>query len=259
MKPRLVALTALLGAAWAGASAAGTPVELRSEIADADGRVTLGELFDGAGGVAGVQIANRTGPTVVLDAGEVQVFARHYGLDWANAQGMRRIIIRQGAEDDAPAPLAAAGAPPAARGAHNVEILTYARSLAAGEGVQPSDVVWARAAAAPAGAPRDADAVIGMSARRPLREGAPVTLTDVTAPQVIRTGDNVVVTYSSGGVTLALQGRAMTSAVLGQPVTVRNMASNRTFEAVASGPDAAVTGPEAQRLRGAPANQFAQR
>ena len=92
-----------------------------------------------------------------------------------------------------------------------------------------------------------------------MREGAPVTLTDVTAPQVIRTGDNVVVTYSSGGVTLALQGRAMTSAVLGQPVTVRNMASNRTFEAVASGPDAAVTGPEAQRLRGAPANQFAQR
>lgn len=258
MKRRLAALIALIGAAWAGAASAGTLVELRDTILDADGRVTLGELFDGAGAAENVQIANRTGPTVVLDAGEVQVFARHYGLDWDNPQGLRRIIIRQGADDAAPTVTASAGAP-AARGTHNVEVLTYARSLAAGEVVQADDVVWSRAAAAPAGAPRDADAVIGMSARRPLREGAPVTLTDVTAPQVIRTGDTVVVTYSTGAVTLTLQGRAMSNATLGQPVSVRNLTSNRTFEAVASGPDAAVVGPEAQRLRGAPANQFAQR
>jgi hypothetical protein len=86
-------------------------------------------------------------------------FARRAGLDWSNPNGVRRIVVRGGAD----------GAAGPARG--NVEVLTYARSLAAGEIVQPEDLVWVKVAAGPADAPNDADALIGMAAKRPLRAG----------------------------------------------------------------------------------------
>src|SRR5690349_12004930 len=126
------------------AAMAGVPVELRADVAASDGHVTLGDLFDGAGSASGVEVAVRTGPTVVLDAGAVQVLAHRSGLDWANSAGIRRIIVRAGVTGGASA--TAAG--------HNVDVLTYARSLATGEIIQPDDLVWAHAAAAPAGAPR---------------------------------------------------------------------------------------------------------
>lgn len=224
--------------ALASPAFAGTAVTLRADIADADGKVTLGELFDGAGAASGVPVATRAGPSVVLDAGAVQTAARRAGLDWSNAQGIRRIVVREGAAQKV-----------AAKG--NVEVLTYARSLASGEIVQPEDLVWAKVAAAPADAPRDAEAVIGLAARRPLREGAVAALRDVTAPQVIKSGDMVIVTWSDGAITLSLQARAMKAAATGEAFMLQNTASKKVIEAVATGPGAAVAGPEAQRLKAA--------
>jgi flagella basal body P-ring formation protein FlgA len=230
-------------------AALGAEVNLRQDIADADGRVTLGELFEGAGAAGEVVIANRAGETVVLDAGAVQAAARRAGLDWANAQGLRRIIVRGGAETRA-----------AVSAGHNVEVLTYARSLAAGELVQPEDLIWAKAAGAPADAPRDAEAVVGMSARRPLREGALVSLRDIAAPQVIKAGDSVTVVYEDAGVTLTLTGKALVAAAVGDSVNVLNTGSKKVFEAVASGPGQALVGPAAQALKAArPSHQFASR
>lgn len=240
------------GLAAATAALAGAPVNLRAEIADADGRVTLGEIFDNAGAAADVVVAVRVGPTAVLDAASVQMAARRAGLDWANPQGLRRVIVRAGASDGGTS--AVAGAP-----ARNVEVLTYTRSLSAGEIVQPEDLVWAKVASAPANAPRDADAMIGQAARRPLRQGAAAATTDVSSPQVIRAGDTINVIFSSDGVTLTLQAKAVTSAAVGDSVTVKNLTSNRVIEAVASGPGAAVVGPEAALLRAARAPQLAQR
>ena len=236
----------------AGTAHAGTPVDLRAEVVDADGQVTLGEVFDNAGSAGALVIAVRTGPTAVLDAGQVQIAAHRAGLDWANSRGLRRIIVREGSS-------APAGGGGAAVSGRNVQVLTYARNINSGELVQASDLVWGPAAAAPANAPRDADSVIGMTARRPLRQGSAVAVSDVTSPQVIRANDAITVTYESGGVTLALQARALGAAALGQPVTVRNLQSNRTFEAIASGPGTALVGPDAQRLRAANPSQFALR
>ncbi|MFO1013382.1 MAG: flagellar basal body P-ring formation chaperone FlgA [Caulobacteraceae bacterium] len=240
------------GLAAATASMAGAPVNLRTDIADADGRVTLGELFDNAGAASEVVVAVRAGPTAVLDAAAVQMAARRAGLDWANPQGLRRIIVRAGASDGGTSAVAGAAA-------RNVEVLTYTRSLAAGEIVQPEDLVWAKVAVAPAGAPRDADAMIGQAARRPLRQGAAASTADVSSPQVIRAGDTINVTFASEGVTLTLQAKAVTSAAVGDAVTVKNLSSNKVIEAVASGPGTAVVGPEAALLRAARAPQLAQR
>ncbi|MFZ5670210.1 MAG: flagellar basal body P-ring formation chaperone FlgA [Pseudomonadota bacterium] len=244
---RRALLLGLCGAVIAAPALAGE-VSLRADVADSDGRVTLGDLFDGAGGAAGVFVATRSGPTVVLDAAAVQGLARRSGLTWPNPQGLRRIVVRGGA----PAAAAVAG-----RG--NVEVLTWTRSLAAGEVVQPEDLIWAKAAAAPAEAPRDADAVIGMTARRPLREGAAVSLRDVAAPQVIKTGDTVEVVWSDGSVTLALQAKALGNAAVGQSFNVVNPASKKVIEAVATAPGRALTGPAALRLKAAGAPLYAAR
>lgn len=230
---RVLLIAAVLAAA--SPALAAQEVTLRSEVVDADGVVTLGEIFDGAGAAGKVAVANKPGATTVLDAGAVQAAARRAGLAWANAEGVRRIIVRSGA-----------GAT-AAKG--NVEVLTYARSLNAGELVQPSDLVWGKAALAPADAPGDADVVIGLAARRPLRAGAAVSVRDVIAPQVIKSGDLVTVTYDHDGVSLALQGKAMGSAATGEQVSVQNTSSKKIILAVATGPGQAAVGPEANALR----------
>jgi flagella basal body P-ring formation protein FlgA len=225
---------------------AGTPVMLNPELVDTTGHVTLGELFDDAGPARDVVVADRAGRTVVLDADAVQAFARRYGLDWSNPQGIRRLIVRS---DEGPA------AQP-----RNVEALTYARSLAAGEILQPSDIVWSKVAAAAGDAAPSADSVIGLAERRPVREGDPVMSHDVTAPIVIKAGDTVAVTYADDGMILTMTGRAMTTAAAGDTLNVQNTTSKKLIEVVASGPDQAVVGPEADRLKAArPTTQIALR
>lgn len=246
---RALVLSAVAALAFAAPAFAG-PVALRADVSDADGKVTLGDLFDGAGNASNILIANRVGPSVVLDAQAVQVMARRAGLQWDNPQGFRRIVVRGGA-----GPAASAG-PVAARG--NVDVLTYSRSLSAGEIVQPTDLVWAKAASAPADAPRDADQVIGLAAKRPLREGAVVSGRDVSAPVVIKAGETVNVTWSDGYVTLTMQGKAMKAAATGESFTLQNPTSKKIIEAVATGPGEAAAGPQAQALK-ASANQFAAR
>jgi flagella basal body P-ring formation protein FlgA len=231
---RLAVLAVCL--AVAAPAFAGTPVSLNARIVDASGHVTLGELFDGAGPARDVVVTERPGQSVVLDAAAVQAFARRYGLDWDNPKGISRIIVRSD-----PGGGLASG--------QNHEILTYTHSLAAGQIVQGSDLIWARAAAVPVDAPSGVDAVIGMAARRPLREGDPVLSRDVSAPIVIKGGDDVLVTYADGSITLTLQARALTNAAVGDSLNVLNQASKKQIEVVATGADQAVVGPEALRLK----------
>ncbi|MEH6665567.1 MAG: flagellar basal body P-ring formation chaperone FlgA [Brevundimonas sp.] len=248
------ALAALIIAIAAATPALSSPVSLPASPVDDDGRITLGELFDGAGSAAAVVVARRSGPTAVLDAGQIQAAAARAGLHWTNPDGLRRIVVRQGAPVSAAASTAASVGRPGA----TVEVLTYARSLASGDVVQPEDVVWSQVQAhqAPAGAPGDAAEVIGLSARRAMRAGTPVQSRDLTAPQVIARGDMVQVSYISGGVSLTVTGRATRDAAAGEAVVVTNTESGRAIDAVAVGPGQAVTGPAAHAARANP-QQFA--
>jgi flagella basal body P-ring formation protein FlgA len=239
---------ALAAVLIAGPALAG-PVTLRADVSDDDGRVTFGDLFEGAGGASDMVIANRGGSTVVLDAAAVQSMARRAGLQWDNPQGYRRIVVRSGAAQagSVGSSFPLSGPSQASRG--NVDVLTYARSLSAGEIVQPEDLVWAKAAGAPVDAPNDADGIIGLAAKRPLRAGSLVSARDVSAPVVIKAGDLVAVTWSDGAVSLTMQGRAMKTAARGDTVIIQNTASKKVVEAIAIGPGQAVSGPDAQRLK----------
>ena len=246
MRALAIALCLALGATPAMA----TPVSLVDGPMDDDGVVTLGELFDNAGLAAGVRVATRTAATVVLDAAQVQTIARRNGLEWANPTGIRRIIVRSGGSGGSGGSAALTPASEV-RGAATVEVLTYARSIATGETIQPEDVVWATVQAhqAPAGGADDVEDVIGLSARRPLRSGAAVRSADLTRPQVIARGDMVDVTYDAGGITLTLRGRALEAATVGEPFRVQNIESGRTIEVVATEAGRALAGPTALAAR----------
>jgi flagella basal body P-ring formation protein FlgA len=87
----------------AGAAVAG-PVTLKANPVDSDGRVTLGELFDGAGVASDVVVGARVGPSAVFEAGHLQSLARQSGLDWANPTGLRRVVVRNAAAAPASSP-----------------------------------------------------------------------------------------------------------------------------------------------------------
>lgn len=244
MKRLLIAAALLI----ASPALAGQAVTLKAAPVDTDGLITLSDLFDGAGAAGKTPVAAKPGASAILDAAAVQGIARRAGLDWANAEGFRKIVVGSGAS---------AASPAAARA--NVEVLTYARSLSAGEIVQPQDLVWGKAAAAPNDAPSDAEAIIGLAARRPLRAGAAVSARDVAAPQVIKSGDLVTVAYEDGGISLVLQGKAMAAAGLGESLPVMNTSSKKIIQAVASGPGQALVGPAADQMRTLPRTQYALR
>ena len=249
-----LALAALAVPALAG------PVSLLPDPTDDDGRVTLGELFDDAGAASGVVVGQRLGATAVFEASQIQAAARRAGLDWANPQGLRRIVVREGGAAPAEASARPAAATVASRPGATVEVLTYVRSLAAGDIIQPSDVIWSTVQAhqAPAGGPQDADQVVGLSAKRALRAGAVVASRDLASPQVIARNDMVEVAYLSDGVELTVTGKATRDASAGEAVPVLNTQSGRTIDAVAVGPGRAVAGPAAQMARANP-QQFAAR
>lgn len=237
--------------AFAASTALATaPVTLRDNPVDDDGQVTLGELFEGAGAAADIVIARRAGPTVVLDAAMVQSRAGQAGLVWTNPRGLRRVVVRQGTAGAAPAATASATA---GRPGETVEVLTFTRSLAAGDIVRPEDVAWTpvQAHRAPAGGPADAEEVIGLTARRALRSGTPVLARDLAQPQVIARNDLVQVSYVDQGLTLTITGRATRDAAVGEPVPIVNQQSGRTIEAIATAPGQAMVGPTAQTFRAA--------
>lgn len=107
---RSLILGAIAALMAAGAAVAG-PVTLKANPVDSDGRVTLGDLFDGAGAASEVVIGARSGPSVVFEAGQLQGLARQSGLDWANPAGLRRVVVRNAAA--APSATAAASSPAA--------------------------------------------------------------------------------------------------------------------------------------------------
>lgn len=90
---RALILGAACALALAGPALAG-PVTLKANPVDNDGQVTLGEIFDGAGGAANVVVGRRAGPSIVFEASQLQGLARQAGLDWANPTGLRRVVVR---------------------------------------------------------------------------------------------------------------------------------------------------------------------
>ena len=71
----------------------------------------------------------------------------------------------------------------------------------------------------------------------------------LTRPQVIKVSEMVTVTFSSGGITLSLSGKALNAAAVGETLNVQNTASKKTIQALVIGPGQAVVGPQADDMK----------
>ena len=165
------------GLLLAASPALAGPVTLRANPVDDDGRVTFGDVFDGAGAASDTVIAGRAGPSVVFEAGQLQGLALRAGLQWSNPTGLRRVVVRQGAGQATTA--VAAASPTAARPGATVEVLAYARNINAGDVVQAEDVIWSTVQAhqTPSGAPQaqpklSTTPLFGSASRPSARRGA---------------------------------------------------------------------------------------
>ncbi len=233
----------------AGMAFAGTPVDLRDDLQSGGPSITLGDLFGEAGRAANISVAPAPSGarTMVLDAGEVQRVAHMHGLDWANPNGYRRLVVQMGAS-----PIAGEESAPArGAGGKTIDALTYARNVATGEIVKPEDVLWTKVQAhlVPADAPTDPTQIIGMAARHTLREGSAAATHDLMAQKVIKKDEIIAVIYEMDGVSLKLQGKALSDAAAGDVIQVLNTQSKKTIEAVAVGPGEALVGPQADSLK----------
>ena len=245
LAPLVLILVGALAFATLPGAASAAPVQIRQDVVVRGGLVTLGDLFAEAGPAAGVPVARiQPGQMVVLDATQVQILARSNGVDWGNAAGLRRITV-QAAAPAAPPP------EPKAAARSQAPVLAFVHSLNTGDIVAAQDLTWSREAVAGPDAPRDPDAVIGMAARRPIREGDAVSLRDISAPMVVKKDDVIAVTFAMNGMSLTLQAKALTDAASGQSVSVMNPASHKIIQAVATAPGQAVVGPEADQLKAA--------
>lgn len=166
---------ALFVCAWmmfcAGAAFADT-VTLRTRV-EASGRaVTLGDVFEGAGEVAGRAIAPAPGPGQVstLAIPVLAAAASAAGLEWTPPAGLMEVRV-----------------------------------------VRPA----------------------GMRATLPASDRGGLT------EAAVRRGENVSLVYLSPGLSLTTRARAMEDAALGQNVRLLNTVSNRTIDAVVTGPNMA--------------------
>lgn len=111
-----------------------------------------------------------------------------------------------------------------------------ARAVERGEVLSKADFETGRVLPAVARNALSPAEAAGQEATRRLNAGAPVRAGDLTAPRVVRRGENVTIALVSGGLKITSAGRALGDAGRGEPVRVLALATNRTFEGVAMAP-----------------------
>jgi len=129
------------------------------------------------------------------------------------------------------------------------EAPVLARPVSRGEVITAADITWSRVRAdrAPADMIASEESIVGQEARRSLRAGEPLRAYDLKAPDAVLRGETVAVVYETGPLTLTARARALESAPEGAVARFMTLQSNRTIEAVVTGPGQARVGPGARR------------
>lgn len=82
---------------------------------------------------------------------------------------------------------------------------------------------------------RSADKLEGMSPRRGMGAGKPVTSNDIEMPMMVKKGQMVTMVLKNNMIHLTTQGRALTGGAEGDVVRIMNTSSNQVIEGVVSG------------------------
>ncbi|MGA0532183.1 flagellar basal body P-ring formation chaperone FlgA [Hansschlegelia sp. KR7-227] len=117
-----------------------------------------------------------------------------------------------------------------------VAVATLNRSLARGDLVARADVAPARLPKSQARDAASPDEVVGLAARRAIREGQPLRSNDLMRPQHVERGSFVTVVYLNDGISLSLKAKALAAGAAGDLIAVQNIQSKRTVNGVVTGP-----------------------
>lgn len=105
-------------------------------------------------------------------------------------------------------------------------------SLVATRVIRAMDVLAASdmtlVAAAIPGALSDPSAALGLEARVTIYPGRPLRAADIGPPALVDRNSLVTLSYTTGGLTINAEGRALTRAAAGDAVRVMNLASRTT-------------------------------
>lgn len=129
--------------------------------------------------------------------------------------------------------------PVTGRAVSMVEVPVVNRRIGRSETIGAADIDWIRVSADRAGLDvvMDAGELIGMSPRRGLAANTPVRIHDIERPIEVARGAQVTMVLETGALTISGRGRALDQGARGQVIRVINIDSNRTIEAVVTGPD----------------------
>ncbi len=86
----------------------------------------------------------------------------------------------------------------------------------------------------------DADALVGMTARRIVLADRPVRKSDLIAPQVVERGSIVNMSLANSIMQITTQAKALQNGATGDIIRVVNTASNQTLQARVTGPNEVV-------------------
>ena len=123
-----------------------------------------------------------------------------------------------------------------------VDAITVEHPVERGEVLKASDLTVLRRPKTESNALTDANAVVGLAARRQLHPGQPLSATDVMKPEIVQRNDTVTIVYQVPGVTLTLRGQAQDNGAMGDTIGVLNVESKRVVQALISGPDRVTVG-----------------
>src|SRR5260221_649132 len=117
-----------------------------------------------------------------------------------------------------------------------VEAAVLARNVESKEVLKSSDVLVERRPKAEVGsdaAPHDR--AVGMQARKQLRAGQALRVTDLAKPDLVQRDQNVTLIYEAVGLYLTIRGKALEGGTEGDVVSVLNLQSKRTVSGVVVG------------------------
>jgi len=72
--------------------------------------------------------------------------------------------------------------------------------------------------------------VIGMIAKRTIRNSMVISANQLKTPSLIKRGDNVIITAANSAISVSMNGTALMDGMLGQQISIRNAQSKRTIK-----------------------------
>jgi len=72
--------------------------------------------------------------------------------------------------------------------------------------------------------------VVGMMAKRTIRNNMVISSNQLKAPSLIKRGDNVIITAANSAISVSMNGTALMDGMLGQQISIRNAQSKRTIK-----------------------------